>query len=160
MGNFTQEDIDSIVTAFDIQGQRQNAQIKAVFEEILLDMGGGTKTTYVAILNQTGTNAPVATVHENTLGGTLVWSRSGVGDYRATLTGAFSDATAVVISGLTRYSSLLDPLLPVFVADVNDDDSIYLQTYSVSEQDSGGNLLKTAQDAWLFNVPIIIDIYG
>jgi hypothetical protein len=44
---------------------------------------------YRALLTQSGTNAPVATVLENTLGGTLVWSRLNQGVYRGTLTGAF-----------------------------------------------------------------------
>ena len=44
---------------------------------------------YTALLSQSGTDAPTATVLENTLGGTVVWSRLSVGDYRATLTGAF-----------------------------------------------------------------------
>lgn len=45
---------------------------------------------YTALLSQSGTNAPVATVLENTLGGTVVWSYSGTGSYQATLTGAFT----------------------------------------------------------------------
>lgn len=44
---------------------------------------------YSALLTQQGTNAPVATVLENTLGGEVVWSRVSVGSYVATLTGAF-----------------------------------------------------------------------
>lgn len=44
---------------------------------------------YSALLNQSGTNAPVATVLENTLGGTVVWSYDDVGFYSATLSGAF-----------------------------------------------------------------------
>lgn len=44
---------------------------------------------YTALLTQSGTDAPVATVLENTLGGTVVWTYAGVGDYVATLTGAF-----------------------------------------------------------------------
>jgi hypothetical protein len=39
---------------------------------------------YSALLTQTGTNAPVATVLENTLGFTPVWSRNSQGDYRIT----------------------------------------------------------------------------
>lgn len=46
--------------------------------------------TYRALLTQTGTDAPVATVLENTLGGTLVWTRSDVGLYIGTLAGAFT----------------------------------------------------------------------
>ena len=44
---------------------------------------------YTALLTQSGTSAPTAIVLENTLGGTVVWTRSGVGSYVATLTGAF-----------------------------------------------------------------------
>lgn len=50
---------------------------------------------YRALLTQSGTNAPVATVLENTLGGTPVWSRSGNGNYRITLAGAFPSASKV-----------------------------------------------------------------
>jgi len=45
---------------------------------------------YVAKLVQSGTSAPVATVLENTLGGTPVWAYSSVGVYTATLTGVFT----------------------------------------------------------------------
>ena len=44
---------------------------------------------YTALLTQTGTAAPTATVLENTLGGTIVWSYSIAGEYIGTLTGAF-----------------------------------------------------------------------
>ena len=44
---------------------------------------------YTALLSQLGTNAPVATVLENTLGGTVVWTRTDVGVYRGTLAGYF-----------------------------------------------------------------------
>ena len=55
---------------------------------------------YTALLSQTGTSAPTATVLENTLGGTVVWTRVGNGSYRATLTGAFVlDKTTAQITG-------------------------------------------------------------
>lgn len=44
---------------------------------------------YTALISQSGTNAPVATVLENTLGGTVVWSRTSTGIYLGTLTGVF-----------------------------------------------------------------------
>jgi hypothetical protein len=46
---------------------------------------------YTALLTQTGTGAPVATVLENTLGGTPIWSRIGEGDYNLTLSGVFTE---------------------------------------------------------------------
>lgn len=48
--------------------------------------------TYRALLTQTGTDAPVATVLENSLGGTVVWTRTNSGQYSATLVGAFPSA--------------------------------------------------------------------
>jgi hypothetical protein len=45
---------------------------------------------YKALLTQSGTDAPVATVLENTLSGTPVWSYTNVGLYRLTLNGEWS----------------------------------------------------------------------
>jgi hypothetical protein len=78
--------------------------------QVLQTNGSGTLSwfgakKYVALLTQTGTSAPTATVLENTLGGTLVWSYDGVGSYIGTLTGAFtSNKTAVLISGVYKGS--------------------------------------------------------
>jgi hypothetical protein len=44
---------------------------------------------YTVILNQTGTNAPVATVLENSIGD-IVWGYVSAGVYSATLNGAFT----------------------------------------------------------------------
>ena len=44
---------------------------------------------YTALVSQTGTNAPTATALENTLGGSVAWSRVGSGVYLGELTGAF-----------------------------------------------------------------------
>ena len=41
---------------------------------------------YTALLNQTGTDAPVATVLENTIGA-ITWERLGVGNYKGVLRG-------------------------------------------------------------------------
>jgi hypothetical protein len=62
---------------------------------------GGGYLKYVALLSQTGTGAPTAVVLENTLGGTVVWTRSGVGDYRATLSGVFTENKTVIFNNLT-----------------------------------------------------------
>jgi hypothetical protein len=45
---------------------------------------------YTALISQSGTAAPTVTVLENTLGGTVVWTRSSVGTYIGTLSGAFT----------------------------------------------------------------------
>jgi hypothetical protein len=51
---------------------------------------------YVALLNQSGEDAPVATVSQNTLGGNVEWSWVSTGNYRATLTGAFTSGKTVI----------------------------------------------------------------
>ena len=50
---------------------------------------------YTAILLQSGTGAPTATVIKNTLGGDLVWAYAGVGEYTATLSQAFPSVNKV-----------------------------------------------------------------
>lgn len=60
---------------------------------------------YVATLTQTGTGAPVATVLENTLGGTVVWTRNTTGDYTATLSGAFTANKTVIFAGPANDNS-------------------------------------------------------
>jgi len=56
-------------------------------------MADGSVTTasykvYTALLTQTGTSTPVATILENTTGGTITWSRTSVGVFVATISGA------------------------------------------------------------------------
>src|SRR5688500_2623877 len=61
--------------------------------------GGASYLVYAALLTQSGTSAPVATVLENTLGGTVVWARSAGGIYTGTLAGAFTaDKTALSVA--------------------------------------------------------------
>src|SRR5687767_1015056 len=47
-------------------------------------VSSGASTVYIALLTQTGENAPVATVLKNTLGVTPVWARAGIGEYTLT----------------------------------------------------------------------------
>ena len=54
-------------------------------------------TVYVASLIQAGTAAPVATVLQNTTGGTFTWSRTSTGKYKATISGITLPANKVVI---------------------------------------------------------------
>tara|TARA_R110000772_G_scaffold265803_1_gene387557 strand:+ start:457 stop:945 length:489 start_codon:yes stop_codon:yes gene_type:complete len=58
-------------------------------------------TVYTALITQTGTAAPVATVLQNTTGGTIVWTRPsnpGVGRYVATISGASYTANKTVVT--------------------------------------------------------------
>ena len=72
--------------------------------------GGGSAPTYkvyTALLTQSGTNAPVATVLENTLGGDIVWTRLGVGTYQGELISAFEfGKTFVIVSNASTNAAL------------------------------------------------------
>jgi hypothetical protein len=60
-------------------------------------LGGGTGyLSYVALLAQTGTDDPTATVLKNELGGTVVWTRSRAGLYIGTLAGAFPSGRTIL----------------------------------------------------------------
>lgn len=50
--------------------------------------GGASYLVYTALLNQSGTDAPVATVLENTLGETITWIYDDSGRYLATASGS------------------------------------------------------------------------
>ncbi len=60
---------------------------------------------YRALLTQSGTDAPVATVLENSLGGVPVWSYESGGSYRLTLALAFpTDKTSILMNTFSNAS--------------------------------------------------------
>jgi hypothetical protein len=63
--------------------------------------------TYVAFIEQSGTDAPVATVLKNTLGGEVVWTYDGVGFYTGTLAGAFPPVRTAISFNPGFNTSLL-----------------------------------------------------
>lgn len=63
--------------------------------------GGASYLVYTALLTQSGTSAPVATVLENTLGGTVVWSYSDVGTYLGNISGGFDAEKTGIIMALS-----------------------------------------------------------
>jgi hypothetical protein len=81
----------------------------------------GGVLVYRALLTQTGTNAPVATVVENSLVGIPVWTYRGVGAYRLTLNGMFPVGSVHTIIGsnlsiITSFSlSLTDHTVTNFI---------------------------------------------
>lgn len=62
--------------------------------ELIADRG---YKVYRALLTQSSTDAPVATVLQNDLGA-VVWGYTSTGIYTATLVGAFTNATSVFVS--------------------------------------------------------------
>lgn len=74
-------------------------------------LGGTSYKVYTALLTQSGENAPVATVLENTLGGEVVWTHDGSGDagmFLGTLSNAFTTGkTAVIINSVKSLNGML-----------------------------------------------------
>ena len=65
----------------------------------------GKAEKYVALLTQSDEDPPVATVLENTLSGTIVWTTvRGYASYRATLIGAFPAGKTLIKTSLGRRS--------------------------------------------------------
>lgn len=115
---------------------------------------------YVALLTQSGTDAPVATVMENSLGGELVWSYSAAGIYIATLVGAFPVANKLFAPNLVIADSANVVIRGMGLFQWNDADSIFL--ISVSGQiDGQGDPLRfgAASNDLLSSTPVEIRVY-
>ena len=83
---------------------------------------------YVALLSQSGTDAPVATVLKNTLGGVPVWSYNSTGDYTATLAGAFTaNKTAVFI--VSKITIITDPVAGILMAESITVNTVNINSY-------------------------------
>ena len=94
-------------------------------------------TEYVAFLQQSGTNAPVATVHKNTMGGEVVWSRNSAGDYQATLLGAFDGTySGNIIFFLTNQTDARN-----FIASEIDDSSFNLYNVEAADDNMSVSLI-------------------
>jgi len=100
--------------------------------------------SYTALLTQSGTNAPVATVLENTLGGEVVWSRESEGTYITNLT-IFDVAKTFVY--LTPNTDFTDK--PIFAIDSFENK---VRIYTVDDGDYS--------DGMLVDTPIEIRVYN
>lgn len=83
---------------------------------------------YTASLAQAGTGAPVATVVSNTLGGTVVWTRTAQGLYLATLAGVFTAGKTMVIPPSNIYDFTLDGAYNVYAAGSGSVNTCFLKT--------------------------------
>jgi len=101
-------------------------------------------TVYTALVTQTGTSAPTATVLGMNDIGAIVWTRVAAGNYKGTLAGAFPANKVFAFGGVTVSSAATISLLR------NTDDEILL----LVRNDSG-----TSVDAALTNSPIEIRVY-
>lgn len=146
--------IDGAATNVSLSSQWRQLSVASNGSQWLITEGDslGVKT-YVALLTQTAGNAPVATVLQNTLGGSVVWARSAQGVYTGTLVAAFTAAkTGVFISPLPHLSATASQIAEYQHTSA---DVITLQTMS---QD-GGVGVGTLNDGRLADTMIKIEVY-
>ena len=75
-----------------------------------LASGSTAYNSYVALLTQASTNAPVATILSNNLTATLTWARTGIGVYTLTANAAIFTANKTIVflnagSGISLISA-------------------------------------------------------
>lgn len=94
------------------------------------------KKTYSALLTQTGTSAPTAVILQNTLGGTITWTRTGVGIYNGNinLTVGFPAGKTSILTG-QRVGNV--------VGTRTDDNDIGIQTIDNQPANSDNVLVDT-----------------
>ena len=76
-------------------------------------------TVYVALLTQAGAvNPPVATILQNTTGGTITWTRTSTGRYVATISGTTytADKTTVLVTSGGNNDNILRPRITATTA--------------------------------------------
>lgn len=91
---------DKLLASDGITGKTKNVSPIDVFEN------NAGLSIYRASLTQSGTGNPVAVVLGDNTVGSLVWTRVGVGSYRATLSGAFVGYTTVIVPALGAINDI------------------------------------------------------
>ena len=109
-------------------------------------------TIYSALLTQSGTNAPVVTVFENTIGD-IVWTRKNVGWYKGTLVVAFPDSNTLLPNDIFISIDGSVSGLIQFQLESGSDDVIEIFTY-----DSGGSLADSLLKNLASGRPVEIEI--
>jgi hypothetical protein len=125
-----------------------------------------TYKVYTALLTQTGTDAPVATVLENTLGEEIIWVRNDVGDYQADCsllvdTEGYADNKA--FSNIFGYNTIqgsdsVNSTTAKYSEQWFETGVIKLTTVT-SERDGSSGILTFADDL-LYFMPIEIRVYN
>ena len=113
------------------------------------NFGTSTYKVYTALLTQTSNNAPVATVLENTLGGTPTFTYIGIGGYQMTLNGSFNSSKTWVVGGSADVNAGGGDFATLDIRRLNDN-IISLRTYD--------NF--TGADNMLVNTSIEIRVYN
>ena len=110
--------------------QRLTALEKLLFETDQYRNSGGELPykVYTALLTQSGTNAPVATVLENTLGGTVTFGRINAENYTINCTDCFAENKTFI--SISNYKWLEEGQNYFIIASWRDTDTISIFGHS------------------------------
>lgn len=146
-------------------------KLKSILKRLLTssDANALPYKVYSALLTQSGTDAPIATVLENTLGGTVAWRREAVGVYYGTLVGAFTkdktmcppyssnfndEGTSSVFLPLSINGTPLTGSINVFFSGSNNEDIVEVHTFDLIGHEEWSTVLGDG------NMPIEIKVYN
>jgi hypothetical protein len=138
-----------IGTDFNDSDKTKNYLISALKNYILNGLDTRPYKVYTALLSQTGTNAPIATVLENTLGVDVVWIKDHSGYFLTEIPFVNQENTSVIV-GKQFASGASDGIMSY--TDVNRG---VVALIVVDNFDSG-----TTVDGELNNTPIEIRVYN
>lgn len=98
---------------------------------------------YTAILSQEDTNAPVATVLQNTIGSEPVWTRSAAGSYYATWTDPVLTVNKTIGGSITSMRGFV-------IGNPIDANAFQIQTYDTTDTASDYMLSETAISIYIY----------
>lgn len=139
-----------IGTDFNDSDKTKNYLISELKNYILNGLDIRPYKVYTALLSQTGTNDPIATVLENTLGGNIVWTRIDEGVYIGTLSNSFIENKTGVIINNTAYATDNQ----ITTADILTTSTVNIQTSYTTEGVFG------LEDSCMYNNLIEIRVYN
>ena len=131
--------IDDLLIGTDVENQNETKNFSI---QGLIDLAIPYKI-YNAVLTQSGNLAPVATVLQNTLGGTIVWTRDSEGVYLGTLAGAFTTNKTLV-----QATNSTDKINKVVSQNVN---YIQLSMFDTAMQDYTDDFTKLFLEVKVYN---------
>jgi hypothetical protein len=131
--------IDDLLIGTDVENQNETKNFSI---QGLIDLAIPYKI-YNAVLTQSGNLAPVATVLQNTLGGTIVWTRDSEGVYLGTLAGAFTTNKTLV-----QATNSTDKINKVVSQNVN---YIQLSMFDTAMQDYTDGFTKLFLEVKVYN---------
>lgn len=137
---------------------QDGATVSAEIDQIKDYVNGGVKV-WRGLLSQSGTDDPTAVVLENSLGGTVVWARTGTGTFTATLTGVFL-ANKVFARCAPSFGASHDATLMTAWSVVRrtSDNVLTLNTTNI-DYDGGTFNEGGPADALLLDTPVEILVY-